>query len=234
MPLDFPSSPVDGQTYDNFYWDASTGVWRNNGSKNALSSRLTTLEAVPAGLVSVVPTSVSVGSGSATVSPTGLVTFSGVNQLTLNNVFTSAYRKYRVILNPIAVNTTGVYDWFARFCVSGTSNNTTNYFWGGYSATQTTVSPTNGYSNTFLNIGAIHPGSSDAWMSSSTIEVYSPMDSNVGTVGTIDSFGWDGPPLRKQNFGYVQNQKLAFDGITFWVGGNPNTSGYIQVYGYRN
>lgn len=44
MPLDFPSSPVNGQTYDNFYWDASTGVWRNNGSKNALSSRLTSLE----------------------------------------------------------------------------------------------------------------------------------------------------------------------------------------------
>ena len=234
MVLDFPSNPVNGQTYDNYYWDASTSAWRNNGSKNALSQRLTTLETYPAGLVPIVPSSVAVGSGSASVSGNGLVTFTGVNQLTLNNVFTTAYRKYRVILTPTAVNTASASDWYARFCVSGTGNSTTNYFWGGISANQSTVSATNGYSNTFVSIGAAHPGSTDAWMSTSIIEVYSPMDSNIGTTGTVDAFGWDGPPLRKQNYGYVQNQKIAFDGITFWVNGNPNTSGYIQVYGYRN
>ena len=28
MALDFPSSPNDGDTYDNFYWDAEAGIWR--------------------------------------------------------------------------------------------------------------------------------------------------------------------------------------------------------------
>jgi len=28
MALDFPSSPSDGDTYDNFYWDATAGIWR--------------------------------------------------------------------------------------------------------------------------------------------------------------------------------------------------------------
>lgn len=28
MPLDFPSNPVQGQLYSNFYYDATTGVWR--------------------------------------------------------------------------------------------------------------------------------------------------------------------------------------------------------------
>lgn len=28
MALDFPSDPTDGQQYDNFYWDASAGIWR--------------------------------------------------------------------------------------------------------------------------------------------------------------------------------------------------------------
>ncbi len=28
MPLDFPSSPVNGQVYNGYYWDASSGVWR--------------------------------------------------------------------------------------------------------------------------------------------------------------------------------------------------------------
>lgn len=28
MALNFPSSPDDGDTYDNFYWDATAGIWR--------------------------------------------------------------------------------------------------------------------------------------------------------------------------------------------------------------
>ena len=28
MALNFPSSPTNGQVYDNFYWDATAGIWR--------------------------------------------------------------------------------------------------------------------------------------------------------------------------------------------------------------
>jgi hypothetical protein len=28
MALNFPNSPSDGDTYDNFYWDATAGIWR--------------------------------------------------------------------------------------------------------------------------------------------------------------------------------------------------------------
>lgn len=31
MPLDFPSNPSDGQVYDNYYYDATAGVWQSNG-----------------------------------------------------------------------------------------------------------------------------------------------------------------------------------------------------------
>lgn len=31
MPLDFPSNPVDGQVYDNYYYDAAMGTWRGYG-----------------------------------------------------------------------------------------------------------------------------------------------------------------------------------------------------------
>jgi microcystin-dependent protein len=34
MPLDFPSSPSDGQVYDGYYYDATAGVWQsNNGTQ---------------------------------------------------------------------------------------------------------------------------------------------------------------------------------------------------------
>jgi len=28
MALDFPASPTPGQVYEDFYWDASAGIWR--------------------------------------------------------------------------------------------------------------------------------------------------------------------------------------------------------------
>jgi hypothetical protein len=28
MALDFPSTPTDGQQYEEFYWDATAGIWR--------------------------------------------------------------------------------------------------------------------------------------------------------------------------------------------------------------
>ena len=31
MPLEFPSNPVDGQVYDNYYYDAAMGTWRGYG-----------------------------------------------------------------------------------------------------------------------------------------------------------------------------------------------------------
>lgn len=38
MPLDFPASPVNGQVYDNFYYDATMGTWRAQGSGLALNT----------------------------------------------------------------------------------------------------------------------------------------------------------------------------------------------------
>jgi hypothetical protein len=32
MALDFPNTPVDGQIYDNYYWDAENGVWNSLGN----------------------------------------------------------------------------------------------------------------------------------------------------------------------------------------------------------
>lgn len=28
MALNFPNSPADGDTYEDFYWDATAGIWR--------------------------------------------------------------------------------------------------------------------------------------------------------------------------------------------------------------
>lgn len=37
MALDFPANPVNGQVYDNFYYDSTMGTWRAQGSGLALN-----------------------------------------------------------------------------------------------------------------------------------------------------------------------------------------------------
>jgi hypothetical protein len=51
------------------------------------------------GLVPVNPASVNHSGGSVTVSTNGTINFTGVTSLTLNDVFTSTYRNYRLVLD---------------------------------------------------------------------------------------------------------------------------------------
>jgi len=49
-----------------------------------------------AGLAKIVPSSVAVGSGTGSADSLGTVTFNGVSSLSLNGVFTSAYKNYKI------------------------------------------------------------------------------------------------------------------------------------------
>ena len=79
MPLDFPSSPTNGQTYENFVYDSSITAWRNQGSPSglagqvvALGNRTTSLEAydasIEAGWTAYTPTFYNATIGNGTVS----------------------------------------------------------------------------------------------------------------------------------------------------------------------
>lgn len=63
--------------------------------------RLSTGAGLSSGLlaVPVTPASVSVGSGSATVSGNGQISFSSVSSVTVNNCFSSTYTNYRIDVN---------------------------------------------------------------------------------------------------------------------------------------
>jgi hypothetical protein len=83
--------------------------------------------AAAAGLRMVVPTSVTVGSGSGSVNAAGLVTFSGASSVQLNGVFTSTYDNYKVLLNVNSISSTGTNIINLRFGTNGTPNTNTDY-----------------------------------------------------------------------------------------------------------
>lgn len=59
------------------------------------------------GLVPITPSSVTVGSGSATVGANGAVTFTGASNITINGSFTTAYKNYRIVASELSVLTSG-------------------------------------------------------------------------------------------------------------------------------
>ena len=77
-----------------------------------------------AGLAKIVPSSVAVGSGTGSANTTGTVTFSGASSVSLNNVFSSAYTKYRILIDATLSVNDGFY---FRLRANGTDSTTGIY-----------------------------------------------------------------------------------------------------------
>jgi hypothetical protein len=84
--------------------------------------------AAATGLRMVVPTSVSVGSGSGSVDAIGNVTFSGVSSLSLNGCFTDTYDNYKIILDISAVSGSNEFRIRGRDSITGDNSSATYHF----------------------------------------------------------------------------------------------------------
>jgi hypothetical protein len=76
------------------------------------------------GLVKIVPTSVTVGSGSGSVDSNGNVTFSGASSISLSNFVTSTYANYKIV-SSISGSTNLVTNFKFR---ENTTDKSTNYY----------------------------------------------------------------------------------------------------------
>lgn len=136
MALDFPTSPTNGQVYEQYVYDSTLPGWRSKGGAVAAiytsdtapsgavkgdmwyrTSDGTTyvyvvdintsqwveirseISTAKVGLVPIVPTSVSVSSGSASVAPSGKITLTGAGNVSINGIFSSAYKNYKIVFN---------------------------------------------------------------------------------------------------------------------------------------
>lgn len=175
------------------------------------------------GLVPIVPTSVSVGSGSATTSSSGTVSYTGVSSLNLNGIFTAAYANYRIVFQHILTSDTGLN---LRLRVSGVDNTSAVYnnhhiYWG----------PGGNGVNIISNhtvFGALfgHGKQRGAY------ELYSPQLA-VRTGATFHGVAENGSGGTEQHTSSVLHKAdTQFDGVTIYPTGGT-FSGTVQVYGYR-
>jgi hypothetical protein len=89
------------------------------------------------GLTQVIPTSVTVGSGTGTVSANGTITISGASNFTVNGVFSAQYENYRMVMSQTSV-ASGTAGTYMKMSKAGTSSGTLYYAhstYGLYSGT---------------------------------------------------------------------------------------------------
>lgn len=202
----------------------ATAGWSAGDSE--LAQRVGVLEAAPAGLVRVVPTSVAVGSGSATVSASGVVTFTGITSasyLSLNGVFTSTYSDYKIIIAPTL--TAGTSDLFARFRYNGTDYSGGVYGAGAGAVYSSPTLATYGLLNNATNM-ALGP---IGVMQSNHEVTASPRAGN----SSIKWHSYASHSAQSTSAGYNQAVTSRPDGFTI-VPGASSIAGTIQIYGYRN
>lgn len=175
------------------------------------------------GLISMAPTSIEFSGTSATVNADGGVDFSGITSLSLNNIFSSNYENYLLVIKGPSSANTGVN---FRYRSSGTDNSTASSYASQYiGATGTTVNgnrQTGDAGYAFTN--------SDTANAGYHIYFYAPYLTRPTLSRSVSSYGNNGARLEDWVNGH--NQNVSYDGITFYTAGATLT-GNVHVFGYE-
>ena len=200
-----------------------------------LTQRVSTLEVADAttnksGLVPIIPTSVQVGSGSGSFNPnTGKISVTGVNSMSVNGVFTSAYTNYMVQWTFTSSPTSFVY-LHARLRANGVDQNTgTAYNSTGMSAESSVgLWQANGVSLWYINV-MNGPNVDEA---DGILNIQRPAEAQFTSV-LSQAYGRGSSTIHATSVIMAHYLNAAYDGITFYPSGGTMT-GYLKFYGYRD
>lgn len=176
------------------------------------------------GVRAIVPTSVSVtGAGSSgTVGTNGTITFGTAESLSINGVFSSAYRNYAVVCDfdtsaaDINLN--------LRWRVAGTDNTTANsYIVQRLDTNSTTV----GAGRVTSNLAQVAYGASVS-TNGFTGTIFRPFLADTTTMTTHSANSLNN--AWQSIFAAFHNQNTSYDGFTL-LASSGNISGTVTVYG---
>ena len=178
------------------------------------------------GLTGVAPTSIANTGGTASMS--GITTtFAGVTSLSLNGVFRTGFRNYRIILE--ATSTTTVAWFSARLRTAGTDNNSASYnLVSVQTANDTALTRVSNVNLTlFDNFVLIGDRKLLA-----TIDISTPFASDQTLLGYQSSTGAAGVGSKNNSVAGAArfNNTTSFDGISFF---GATFTGNVIVYGYN-
>lgn len=160
---------------------------------------------------------------------------SGVTTVPVDNVFSSTYRNYQIVIN--GAQTATIDGYLMQLRAAGSTLAGTGYFFSGMEtqASGSTITQRlgNGVSNWRIGIGG---GTNAASSYNFIVDVYQPAvatATNIFARATTRDPGTLGNVY--QTMSGSNSSALAYDGFTLSMsGGVTITGGTIQVYGLRN
>jgi hypothetical protein len=186
-----------------------------------------------AGLAKIVPSSVAVGSGTGSADSLGNVTFSGCSSVSLNNVFSSAYSNYRIIVSGMTAAATATLS--IRLRANGTDESSGSNFYKnhvqGVYATGTTFAYGSNGSTAWENV-IYQLNTSDNAGGVVELELQNTFAS-VTTSGFMRCYAWQADTTTRTNRvgGMAHTAQASYDGFSL-IPTTSNMSGSIVVYGY--
>ncbi len=175
-----------------------------------------------AGIVQLIPTSLTLGSGSGSVDGNGAVTFSGVSSISLNGCFTASYDNYKIYVNMSASN---VWSCRMRLGSSGTPNTASTYNLQSLVISNTSVTASQQLSTNQFSITDV---STD--FGSTEIDVMQPFNSSHTLFNSKGIYATTQMQNRSGRFAGT----TSFTDIVFYPDSPGTITGTIRVYGYRN
>lgn len=185
------------------------------------------------GLVKIIPSSVAVGSGTGSADSTGKVTFDGASTVSLNNVFSSTYTHYKIILDVTSVSSVTSPFIGLRLRSNGSDYSTGNHNYARFVANQAGGSAASGSTTfTYFLLGTVDDTAAGF---NYEITMFGPNTSrnykNIISHGVSDNHG-PGALYLDLVSGKV-NITTSYDGFTILLSAAGNITGTVTVYGFN-
>jgi len=182
------------------------------------------------GMKLIVPTSISVGSGSGSVATSGRVSFSGSSSVALNGIFSSTYKNYLIQLSLTGASADGVV--YMKLRNSGTDAST-NYSWAFVGLNTSSVDTNTGASGSTsgLLMCSTEADLNKAYYSS-TVNLYRPFEATITSMSAIHTGSTSAAVPMTRSGGSWHTTESSYDGINL-IPSAGNITGDITVYGYK-
>jgi hypothetical protein len=186
-----------------------------------------------AGLVPIVPTSVSGTGTSVTADASGKVTVTACSTINLQGIFSSAFRNYRIVWEWTAVTGTTDRGFIGRLLIGAGPVSGADYYLVGTTATVGVgVSIASATGSTYLpllglSISNANPGSAG------TMDIHNPFVA-TRTRGEYQASGNTATANQANTGTFYHALSNSYDGFTFGADASGmNLTGTVRVYGYN-
>jgi hypothetical protein len=176
------------------------------------------------------PTSTIRSDGSVTGELTGglvhinTTDFSAVALINIDNVFTSTFKNYKIIMDSTS---SGSLDFFLKFRTSGVTNSNANYQVQTFIYTGTSVGGSRVTNQTSARLR-----DANVARQSIVMDFFNPAVATATSSIMQESANYNGTDIDVVCFSLGFNATTIFDGIQFFVG-SGNMTGRVQIFGYK-